>query len=100
MALDQPLLGVPPLEFPEGLDQIDDGGEVADPQQDLFEGPDEAFRDAFALGLPDEARELTMPRKTSSAWKSSLMEALPWSWRIARPTAMPLSKPPKCLRTP
>ena len=46
MSLDQPWVVVPPLELLEGLDQLDDGGEVADPQQVLFQGPDEAFRDA------------------------------------------------------
>jgi hypothetical protein len=50
MSLDQPLVVVPPLELLEGLDQLDDGREVMDPQQVLFEGPDEAFRDA--VGLP------------------------------------------------
>jgi hypothetical protein len=34
-SLDQPLVVVPPLELLEGLDQLVDGGEVADSQQVL-----------------------------------------------------------------
>ena len=49
MALDQPLLIVPPLELPEGLDQIGDRGEVLDPEQVLLQGPDEALRDPVGL---------------------------------------------------
>jgi hypothetical protein len=49
MALDQPLLIVPPLELAEGLDQLGDRGEVPDPEQVLLQGPDEAFGDAVGL---------------------------------------------------
>jgi hypothetical protein len=37
MALDQPLIVVPTLELAQGLDQLRDGGEVADPEQVLFQ---------------------------------------------------------------
>src|SRR5262249_61328890 len=63
MSPDQPLVVVPPLELLEGLDQLDDGGEVADPQQVLFQGPDGAFSDAVALRLPDEARRAGPPQE-------------------------------------
>jgi hypothetical protein len=66
------LVVVPPLELSEGLEQLDGGGEVADPQQVLFEGPDEAFCDAVPSGSRTKLGELAMPRKASSAWKSSL----------------------------
>jgi hypothetical protein len=49
VSLEQPLVVVPPLELLEGLDQLGDGGEVADPKPVPFEGPDEAFRDAVGL---------------------------------------------------
>ena len=49
LSLDQPWVVVPPLELLEGLDQLSDGGEVMDPQPVLFEGPDEAFREAVGL---------------------------------------------------
>ena len=49
MALDQPLVVVPPLELLEGLDQLGDDREVMDPQPVPFEGPDEAFRQTVGL---------------------------------------------------
>jgi hypothetical protein len=49
VSLDQPWLVVQPLEVLEGVDQLDDGREVMDPQPVRFDGPDEAFRDAVGL---------------------------------------------------
>jgi hypothetical protein len=45
VALDQPLLIIPPLELPEGLDQIGNRGEVLHPEPVLLQCPDEALRD-------------------------------------------------------
>ncbi len=44
-----PVVGV--LEGVEGLTQLLDGGETADPQQVLLQRPDEALDAAVALGL-------------------------------------------------
>jgi hypothetical protein len=49
---------------------------------------------AFPSGSRTKLGELVNPRKASSCWKSPLMEALPWSWRMASPTAIPFSKLP------
>jgi hypothetical protein len=49
MPLDEPLLVVPPPELPEGLDQLRDGGEVADPEQVLLQGSDKSLGDAIGL---------------------------------------------------
>src|SRR5262249_34073297 len=43
MALDQPLLVVPLLELPEGVDQRRDGGEVSDPKHILLQGSEYPF---------------------------------------------------------
>ena len=42
--------------------------------------------------------ELAIPRNVSSRWKSSLMEALPWSCRMISPSAAPASNRPICFR--
>jgi hypothetical protein len=55
MALERPLLRVPPLELPEGLDQISDHGEVPDADHVLVQGPDGTYCDRVVLGLPDKA---------------------------------------------
>ena len=77
MALDEPLRIVLPPELPQGLAQLGDGGEVPDPEQVLLQRPDEAFGHTVALGSRTKLGELVSPRKISSRWKSSLMEALP-----------------------
>src|SRR5487761_284718 len=54
MLLDQPLTVVLVLELEQGQPQLLDGGEVADPEQLLLEGSDEALRNSIALGLAHE----------------------------------------------
>ena len=61
MSLDQPLLVVSPPELPERRDQLADGSERPHPEEVLFQGANEAFRDAIPLGLPDEGGELVIP---------------------------------------
>jgi hypothetical protein len=73
VALDQPLLVVPSLELPEGLDEFGYPGEVPDPKQVLRQSLDKSFGDPIALGSRTKLGELVMPRKVSSCWKSSLM---------------------------
>src|SRR3954454_21322428 len=49
-----PVVGL--LEGLERQAKLLDGREVADPQQVLLQGPDEAFGAAIALGFPHESR--------------------------------------------
>jgi len=61
VASDQPLIIVQQPELPERLDQLGDGSERPHPKEVLFQGANEAFRDAIPLGLPDEGGELVIP---------------------------------------
>ena len=56
MLLDQPLPAVLVFELEQGQAQLLDAGEVADPEQLLLEGSDEALGISVALGLVDEGR--------------------------------------------
>src|SRR5262249_420819 len=88
----QPVVVVPPLELLEGLDQLDDGGEVADPEQVLFEGPDKAFGDAVALRLPDEARRAGHPQESQLLLEVVAHGGAADVWRRASPQAIGCSK--------
>ena len=54
MLLDEPLAVVLVLELEQGQAQLLNGGEVADPEQLLFQRPDEALRNSVALRLAHE----------------------------------------------
>ena len=71
--LNQPVLVVESAKLFQCPDQFRYGLEVADPQQLLFERPEETFNTTVAFRLANECRRRLHPRKASSFWKSSLM---------------------------
>jgi hypothetical protein len=67
----------PPPELVEGLDQLDDGGEAADPEQVLFQGLDDASATPLPSGSRTKLGELAMPSNFSSRGQSCLVEMRP-----------------------
>jgi hypothetical protein len=84
VSLDQPVLVAPPLELVEGRDQLDDGGEVADPQPFLFGGPEESLANPVTLRLPDSSNRrvplFRLPETTTEK------QGVPTWWQLDRST--------------
>jgi hypothetical protein len=86
MALDDPVFVVNALKLQEGLAQFLYVVESPHPEQVFFEGAHKTLGALPLLsGARTKARELTIPRKAISEWKSWDINWLPWSCRKAKP---------------
>ena len=74
--------------LPHGQRDVVDGLVDAAVDDLFLEGSEEAFGHAVGFGLANEGEARSTCAEFDLVWKWSAMNALPWSWRSARPRAI------------